>query len=265
MSPTFQPFDWYEDARYYDMVFDADTPEEADFLEAIHAEYGRGAAKPGPARVLEPACGSGRLIAEMARRGWKATGYDLSEGSLRFARERLKDASLTASLSHGSMQSWTSRGKFELAHCLVSTFKFLMTERDAAAHLRATARQLVKGGVYVVGLHLADYTSKKRERERYVAEDGGTHVTCNIQGWPPDAVTRREQLRSRLTIVPKNAPPRYLETHWEFRTYDEEELLRLLGQVPEFEHAATYDFNHSIEHPITFGDYADTVLILRRK
>ena len=58
--------DWYDTPRYYDLVFDADTRREADFLETMHARHAR-RSKPGR-RVLEPACGSGRLLVEMARR-----------------------------------------------------------------------------------------------------------------------------------------------------------------------------------------------------
>ena len=61
----YEDLDWYEAPEYYDAIYDVDTDLEADFLEAAyerHATAGRAR------RVLEPACGSGRLVAAMAAR-----------------------------------------------------------------------------------------------------------------------------------------------------------------------------------------------------
>ena len=62
----YESFNWYEEPLYYDIIFDTDTDREADFLQAVYKQYitTRGS------RVLEPACGTGRLVAEMARRGF---------------------------------------------------------------------------------------------------------------------------------------------------------------------------------------------------
>ena len=40
-------------------MFDAGSKEEADFLEAVQAKHGLG---DGPMKVVEPACGTGRLV-----------------------------------------------------------------------------------------------------------------------------------------------------------------------------------------------------------
>jgi len=65
MTLRYEPFDWYETPLYYDIIFDADTQKEADFLEALLQRHVPG--KKG--RILEPACGSGRIMAELGRRG----------------------------------------------------------------------------------------------------------------------------------------------------------------------------------------------------
>ena len=56
---------WYNHPRYYDIAFRSETRLEADFIEAACRKY-----CPYPARrMLEPACGTGRLIAENGRPG----------------------------------------------------------------------------------------------------------------------------------------------------------------------------------------------------
>ena len=146
---NYAPFDWYQTPIYYDIIFDSDTSKEADFLEAVTARHGKTSGR----AVLEPACGSGRLMLALEARGWNTAGVDLSEGMLAFAKQR----GVTGSLKLAPMQNFKFRQKFDLAHCLVSSFKYLLTEADAAAHLRGVADHLKVGGIYVLGLHLSEY------------------------------------------------------------------------------------------------------------
>ena len=106
MPPSaFRELDWYETPEYYDIVFDAGTEREADFLEAVRAEYGKGRGR----RVLEPACGSGRLVEAMARRGWRVTGFDLSPAMLDYARARLTRAGVSARALYERMKRYDLR------------------------------------------------------------------------------------------------------------------------------------------------------------
>jgi len=261
--PSYAAIDWYDTPRYYDLVFDVDTEREADFLEGCRAAWGRSR---GPLRrVLEPACGSGRLLGALARRGWRATGVDLSRPMLDYARERLAREGLRATLKVGDMSELLLRGRFELAHCLVSTFKYLLTEEEARAHLREVARRLVPGGVYVLGFHLTDYARRSGSRERWVVERDGTRVVCNITGWPADRRARLERVRSRL-VVHEGGREYRAETEWRFRTYDARQVRALLAQVPELEHVATYDFCYDLREPLAFGaEQEDTILVLVRR
>ncbi len=257
----YESFDWYADARYYDIIFDLDTQNEADFLEAACDRYGRSRGR----RVLEPACGSGRLVVEMTARRWRVTGFDAATGMLDFARARLDQRGLRARLVEDRLESFELDGPFDLAHNFVSTFKYLLHEKDARAHLRRMADVLAPGGIYLLGLHLTDYSVTARQRERWVAERDGTQVVCNIQSWPPDRRTRRERVRSRLRVT-EHGQERGLESEWIFRTYDFAQLKSLLAAEPRLELVATHGFDVEIDDPIPFdGEQADNVLVLRRR
>lgn len=175
-------------------------------------------------------------------------------------RERLASA-----ITHARMESFSCRGTFDLAHCLVSSFKYLLTGADATSHLQCVADHLKPGGVYVLGVHLSDYRETRRSRERWVATRGDVSVTCNIQSWPPDRKSRREKVRSRLIVHEQGAEKRY-ETYWDFRTYNLIQLRALLRTVPDLEHIATYDFHHQITRPVDIEDeQLDVVLILQKR
>lgn len=256
--------DWYDTPLYYDIIFDADTPKEGAFLEAAYERYAQGK---GGKRLLEPACGSGRLVSEMTRRGWKVSGFDLSQPMLDFAADRLAQRGQKAVLWQDRMESFSlPKGpSFDLAHCLVSTFKYLHSGDHAAAHLQHVAEALRPGGIYVLGIHLTDYARTTPEHEHWVAERDGVHVVCNTRGWPADKARRLEDVRTRLRIT-RNGVTHAQETRWQFRTYNAAQVKTLLRKVPAFELAACHDFTHDITSERELDDsYSDIVLVLRRR
>ncbi len=174
---------WYDNPLYYDIIFDQDTGVEADFLETVARRHGR---RRGAWRILEPACGSGRLLREFSRRGHTVHGFDANPSMLAYAAGRQDPGKPRARLWRDRMEAFTvPRGRgYDLAHCLVSTFKYLLTEEQAAAHLQQVASVLVPGGLYVIGLHLTDYTCPAIQHERWVGRRGRTgglqhpHLAC---------------------------------------------------------------------------------------
>ena len=76
---------WYDYPAYFDLAFRDETQPEADFIEAACRKY-----CDFPVRqLLEPACGSGRLIVELAKRGYELTGFDLNQSMLDYAERKL--------------------------------------------------------------------------------------------------------------------------------------------------------------------------------
>ncbi|MFT7668804.1 MAG: SAM-dependent methyltransferase [Planctomycetota bacterium] len=257
----YEEIDWYDTPRYYDLIFDPGTQDEADFLEAVQAKYGKTRGK----AVLEPACGSGRLVAEMARRGWKAAGFDLSPPMLEYARTRLAKSGLKARLKTARLEDFEYRNRFDLAHCLVSTFKYVLDAKGARSHLQCVANSLKPGGLYVLGFHLSNYGSESVERERWVESRAALKVICNTQTWPPERKLRRERVRNRLQITDRGRELRS-ETEWYFRTYDAAQVRRLFRQVPEFELVAVHDFLYEVDWTGKLdGKHDDCVFVLRRR
>ncbi len=107
---------------YYDIIFDADTPTEAAFLETVFARHAKSKGK----SVLELACGSGRLLKALGERGWKPSGFDLNPAMLAFAATASTPRSRRTGLAgpHGVLPR-PGEPALRLVHCLVSTFKYL--------------------------------------------------------------------------------------------------------------------------------------------
>lgn len=254
--------DWYETPRLYDAVFDVDTRREADFLIACAARYGRARGT----RVLEPACGSGRLVAELARRGYAVEGFDRSRAMLAYAKGRLDRRGLRARLFEGDLAHVELRPGFAFAHCLVSTFKYLLDERSARAHLELVARALAPGGIYVLGFHLTDYAEERVTRERHEVERRGTRIVCTTSVFPADRRARLEPVETVLRVAHRDGSRSRSRTEWQFRTYDARQARALLRSCPAFELAAIHDFHHDVERVARLDDeHLDKVFVLRRR
>ena len=227
MALRYEVLDWYQQPRYYDIAFASRNRVEIAFLGAMYRRYA-----PAGGAILEPACGSGRLMEGLLRRGYQVHGFDLSETMVGYARDRLDARKLGGTLWVDDMTCFRPRKRYALAHCLVSSFKYLLTESAALAHLQCVANSLRAGGVYVLGFHLSDYRDQRPDSEEHSGGRGQTRVTCRIDSDPPNRRSRLETLRARLTV---RMPTRTLgsETTWKFRTYDETQFLRLLAKVPD--------------------------------
>lgn len=262
--PSYETLNWYETPLYYDIVFDTDTAKEADFIDAMVRKFCQTRGR-GPKRGLEPACGTGRLIAALTQRGYDIAGFDGNEAMVRFARERFRAERIIADVAVGQMQNFRVRRPFDFAYNLVSTFKYLLTEKDARSHLECVAEAVKPGGIYILGFHLSQYDDDKQSRERWVGKRGDIEVVCNITGYPPDRKKRKEKVRSRMTVTRGETEERF-EITWDFRTYDAKQFRSLLKKVPAFEMIDCYDFTYKPDDPVEYGgENLDQLLILKRK
>lgn len=263
--PTVQA-DWYDHPLYYDIIFDEDTQHEVNFLEAMSAKH-QGLAVGTSLQILEPACGSGRLVSALAQRGHTVHGFDLNPKMLAFAQERLVDSSHQVSLWEDRMEKFAvpKLNHYDVAHCFVSTFKYLLTEEHALSHLRHVHSALKPGGLYLLGFHLSDYPNGSAQHERWTGSRDGIDVVCNTHTYPPDKKTRLEKLRTRLKIT-RDGKTWTQETHWQFRTYSRAQAKKLLQSVPEFELLDCYPFTYELDaaFPISKAHY-DTVFVLKKR
>jgi len=256
-------FDWYRDVRYYDIVFGQTTAEEVVFLERLVERHGTD----GRA-LLEPGCGSGRLVLAMARRGWRVHGFDIEPRALLFARARLRRAGVRATLAPGRFDRFRMAPRsIDLAHCLYSTIQHATNDGEAERHLRLVCNALRVGGLYVLGLHVADYRRREPIRERAACARGGIRLIYTLRHEPPERASRSQAMRCRLAVRHgPRGPVRRLESRWSFRTYDDRQLRALVASERRFRLVATHDFHHDADS-LNEGRGAsfDRVLVLRRE
>jgi SAM-dependent methyltransferase len=252
---------WYDHPRFYDIAFRSETPLEADFVEAACRKY-----CPFPARqILEPACGTGRLLAELAGRGYQMTGFDLNRPSLDYLQRRLARRRLRADVFEADMADFRLPKPVDAAVCTVNTFRHLLGEQTARRHLECIAESLRPGGIYILGLHLLPMDASEEDTERWTERHGRTQVTVTLRVLSTDRRRRIERLRvSMLARVGKKEVR--LRDEFSFRMYTAAQFRRLLKSVPSLELCDVYDFWYEIDYPMTFNDErTDTVFVLRKR
>lgn len=252
--------DWYDHPEVYDLSLRDETPLEAAFVEAACRKYCGFPVR----RLLEPACGSGRMVAEMAARGYEVTGLDLNAKALAYLRKRLARRKLTAEVYRADMTAFHLPQPADVAFCLVNSFRHLLTEDAARRHLQCVAANLRRGGIYLLGLHLVPPDADFASIERWRTRQGRTHVSTDLRVIAAEARRRIETLQVSLRV-------RRGEKLWRFRgrfdlrLYNATQFRQLLASVPALELCDVYDFWYEIDHPLELNDtISDTVFVLRK-
>jgi SAM-dependent methyltransferase len=137
-SPVAEAYDVLAD--HYDLLttsYDHDRWWQA--LEPLLRRHGlRGR------RVLDAACGTGRSLEPLLRRGYAATGCDVSAGMLQRARARLgSDVPLLVA----DLRALPDIGRFDAITVLDDAVNYLLSEEDLRAAFSSLARNLGPGGL----------------------------------------------------------------------------------------------------------------------
>ena len=136
-------------AFYYDLLAqrkdrDPATNKELDFLERVFKNQATRSVR----RVLDVACGGGRHVVGLARRGYECVGQDLTPDRVAMARARAKRSGLSLPLSQGDATRLPYTSEFDAVLALYILF-LLPSDDDVAKCLRQAHNSLRRGGLFV--------------------------------------------------------------------------------------------------------------------
>ncbi|MBV8562658.1 MAG: class I SAM-dependent methyltransferase [Actinobacteria bacterium] len=214
-------------ADLYDIAFDWDVTDEAAWLEERLGPECR--------EVLEPGCGSGRMLEALARRGLHVTGIDNSARMLELARVRI--AGLPAEVVEADMTAFDLGRVFDGAVCPINTLMHL-TRDGVHTHLRAMAAALRPGARYLVQLGIVP--EGEVPHSLWEAERDGVHLVVTWSPESRDGERGVELHRSTISVV---SGPRAGEVHEQVHemTIWDHAGWRNAVEGAGFEWAAVYD------------------------
>jgi SAM-dependent methyltransferase len=214
-----------DDAELYDIAFDWDISEEVDWLVE---RLGR------PASVLEPGCGSGRVLAAFADRGIDIAGIDRSPQMVELARRRLRDR---GAVVLGDITDFHLGRTFEGAVCPINTLLHLSPD-GLARHLDCMARHTRR---YLVQVGLVDRSSYDPfAGSHWEAERGETKLKIDWQDEELDFERGLSRQRSRIEVLAGPRAGEVLEEIHDMTAWTPESWRAAIEASP-FEEAATYD------------------------
>ena len=145
--------DWFNSPYYHQLYFRRDEREAAEFIDKLvdHLKPEEGAA------MLDIACGKGRHSIQLASKGFDVTGIDLSEDSIREAKnwenEKLQfyvhDMRLPFRINY-----------FDCAFNFFTSFGYFDTRREHDNTIRSIAQSLKPGGHFVIDFLNVQYAEE---------------------------------------------------------------------------------------------------------
>jgi len=221
-------------AEFYDPINGSRIPD-LDFFK----DY----AKKANGKILELACGTGRVLIPLAQAGYKITGIDLSTHMLDICRRKLAeqpaDIKKRVNLVQANMADFKLKEKFALAIIPGRSFQILISPKDQESCLHLIAAHLVPYGRLIINVfnpkfpRLFDpqYLQERQTRTNITLSDGrNVRVFDRIV-----AYHKNEQYNDVEEIYyvhhPDGKEERLVQSfpfHYFFR-YEMEHLLRLCG------------------------------------
>ncbi|HEX7401980.1 MAG TPA: methyltransferase domain-containing protein [candidate division Zixibacteria bacterium] len=183
---------------YMDNIFTKNTVKEVDFLLKELRLPKRGS-------ILDMGCGTGRHSIELAKRGYKVTGVDLSSGMLSQAKMQAQKAKVKVEWVQSDATRFKSKRPFDAAICLCEgafgllgsaddtwehdyailrninasikpKAKFILTALNGCAMIRHYAQKDVKSGEFdpltIVKTHPMEYETPKGKKSVVLKEKG---------------------------------------------------------------------------------------------
>jgi SAM-dependent methyltransferase len=230
-----------DDADLYDIAFGWDVEEEVDWL---YERLDR------PRGLLEPGCGSGRMLDSFARRGVEVAGIDLSPRMIELARERLGDR---GEVSVADMTDFDLGRTFDGAISPINTLLHL-TPEQLARHLNCMARHVKPGRSYLVQVGLIDAASHDPFAGSHWEEsDGETTLRCDWSDEEVDFDRGISRQRSRIEVLSGPRAGEVIEEIHDMTLWKPDTWVEAIDASP-FEEVATYDAGKRGERPLVGRD-----------
>ncbi len=251
----------YDHPKYYDLVFGADCAAEIKFILGCAQKYCSGT----PKSMFEPACGTGRLLYSLAKKGYGVSGLDLNPKAVDYCNARFQRHEMKHRVFVADMADFSTKKRFDIAFNTINSFRHLSSEKAAQGHLSCLAHAMRPGGLYLLGVHLTPTEAPPSETESWSARRG--HLAINTHMWTNsrNPKTRVERFGIRFDI---HSPTKSLRIEDELvlRSYTKKQMDAFIASAKDWQAIATYDFGYDLKNPIEVdATTEDVVYVLQRK
>ena len=248
----------YRTPEIYDVATGWKLDLEIEFLERVFSRHA-GVVK----RVLEPCCGTARLLRALAEQGYDVAGYDLSPAMTAFARERLRPVGGEVWL--GEMSAFQPPHGFDAAINLVNSIGYLLEDDAVAGHLERIGSALRPGGIYVAQF---SYGGEPPELARFGPwgnRGGDLSTTLLWEVLREDEAARRSYQHCRITAR-RGKERHVIDEEHVLRYWTHEDVTRFVADSPFTLDAVYWDnFEEFPLEDYRMGEHGNLYHVLRRR
>ena len=185
-----------------------------------------------PARVLDLCCGQGRASVELARRGFRVSGLDLSEYLLGLAQQRADKCGVQVEFVRRDMRDIPWENEFDAVVNLFTSFGYLETDEEDQRVLLAACKALRPSGRLLIDHHNRERTSAMFGGGRKDWYEHDDHLILDSHDWD---VLRSRMSMTRTIIAPDGSRR---ETGFLLRIYSHSEIMAMLEKAGlEWQHS----------------------------
>jgi SAM-dependent methyltransferase len=191
-------------------------------------------------RVLDVACGTGNSLIPLIRRGFSATGCDISPEMLEVAAEKVGP---DIDLLRADIRSLPAVGPYDLVLCAGDVLNYLLDADELTAALRSIRSVLAPGGVCVFDVNTLGAYATVFAGDRVISEDDTHLLFWRGTGDPEPAPGSRVEVTVEVFTAHEELWRRTSSTHVH-RAHTDAEVcaaLRFAGLACEATYGVTPD------------------------
>lgn len=133
-------------SEYYDLIYkDKDYRAECDFVEGIFRRYSNKPLK----NILDAGCGTGGHAIPLAERGYKVTGFDLSETMVKGAVEKVRERNIDVKFHVMDLRNFNLNKKFDACICLFAVMDYITESDDIQKAIKNIRRHLKENSLFI--------------------------------------------------------------------------------------------------------------------
>lgn len=255
----------YDYPSYYDVIFGADWQREIKLLRFCFEHH----TDLNVQQIFEPACGTGRLLIQLAKSNFEVAGLDLNPRAVKYCNQRFKrsgriDATVCGDMTDFCLSDLTLQKPMQAAFNPINSIRHLLSEAQMQSHWQRMADVIEPGGLYIVGLHLSPEVGPPCDAETWTASRGQLTVCSHLQTTDLDLTARIERVAMSYDVT---TPSQRLRIDGElvFRTYSLSQFTQSFEHSGNWKLCTAYDFTYDISQPISLTEASeDVVFVLQR-
>ena len=161
--------EWFEDwfnSKYYHILYqNRDEKEAENFIQNLSQFFKK------EDKIIDIACGAGRHTLFLSELGYHTTGIDLSEESIKFAKEKSKGK---IPFEVWDMRKCYKKQEFDVALNLFTSFGYFENNEDDLSAIKAMSDNLKEEGILII-----DFLNYKKVIDNLVKKE--TKVIEGVQ------------------------------------------------------------------------------------